>query len=94
MTAATATAWALACALVPIVICIFAGAAIGRGQSRLPGADVLVGFGLIGCTFTVVAVTTRLPLSRLMLGLAILSLFAPCFGGNGPAGVPPCSPSR
>jgi hypothetical protein len=66
-------ALALACALVPIVACIAAGSAVGRGRSRWPGADMLVGFGALTSALIVLAVTTRIPLSWLMAGLAILS---------------------
>jgi hypothetical protein len=64
---------ALVCALIPIVACIVAGSAVGRGRSRWPGADMLVGFGLLTGALTIVAVTTRIPLSWLMAGLGILS---------------------
>jgi len=76
----------LVCALVPTVVCVAAGAAIGRGRSRWPGADLLVGFGLAGCVFIVLAVTTRLPLSRLMLGIAIVAALAPLIRRQWPGG--------
>jgi hypothetical protein len=53
-----ALASALASALVPIVICMAAGSAVGRGNSRWPGADMLVGFGLLGGALTIFAVAT------------------------------------
>ena len=67
---------ALACALVPIVACIAAGSMVGRGQLRWPGADMLVGFGVLSSALTILAVTTRLPLSWLMAGIAILPVIA------------------
>jgi hypothetical protein len=67
---------ALLCTLLPIVACIVAGAAVGGGRSRWPGADMLVGFGLLTAALTVLAVTTRIPLSWLMAGLGILSVIA------------------
>jgi hypothetical protein len=67
---------ALLCTLLPIVACIVAGAAVGGGRSRWPGADMLVGFGLLTAALTVLAITTRIPLSWLMAGLGILSVIA------------------
>jgi hypothetical protein len=78
--------WTLACALLPIVVCIGAGAGIGRGRSRWPGADMLVGFGLVGTALTILAVTTRIPLSRLMAGLAGAAVIAPVIGRQLPGG--------
>jgi hypothetical protein len=75
MLASPALAWALACALLPVLACIMAGAAVG-GDKRWPGADMLVGFGLLGAALSILAVTTRLPLSLLMAGLAALSMLA------------------
>jgi hypothetical protein len=72
-----ALALALACALVPIAACIAAGSAIGRDRSRWPGADMLVGFGVLSSALIILAVTTRIPLSWLMACLAILSVIAP-----------------
>src|ERR1700716_250322 len=66
----------LACALIPIVACIVAGSAVRRGRSDWPGADMLVGFGLLTGALTILAVTTRIPLSWLMAGLGILSVAA------------------
>src|SRR5260370_9382797 len=60
---------ALASAAVPIVICMAAGSEVGRGDSRWPGADMLVGFGLLGGALTVLAVATPVPLSGLMIAL-------------------------
>jgi hypothetical protein len=68
--------WALASALVPMAACIAAGSAIGRGRLRWPGADMLVGFGLLSSALTILAVTTRIPLSWLMAGLAVISMVA------------------
>jgi hypothetical protein len=65
---------ALASALVPIVACIAAGSVIASGPSCWPGADMLVGFGLLTGILAILAVTTRLPLSWLMLGLVILPM--------------------
>jgi hypothetical protein len=79
-------AWTLTCALLPIVVCIGAGAAIGRGPSRWPGADMLVGFGLLGTALTILAVTTRIPLSRLMAGLAIAAMVTPVIRRQLPGG--------
>jgi hypothetical protein len=64
------TASTLACVLVTILVCAAAGSAIGS-RARLPGADILVGFGLMGGLLAIIAVTTRLPLSWIMAGLAI-----------------------
>ena len=71
-----ALASALASAAVPIVICMAAGSAVGRGDSRWPGADMLVGFGLLGGALTVLAVATPVPLSGLMIALTALSIVA------------------
>src|SRR5947207_1421548 len=65
----------LACVLVTNLVCAAAGSAIGS-RTRLPAADMLVGFGLLGGLLAIVAVTTRLPLSWIMAGLAIGSGFA------------------
>jgi hypothetical protein len=67
---------ALAFALVPIVACVAAGSAVGQGRLRWPGADMLVGFGLLGSALIILAVTVRIPLSWLMACLAILSAIA------------------
>jgi hypothetical protein len=67
---------ALGSALVPIVICTAAGSAVGRGNDRWPGADMLVGFGLVGGALTILAVATPIPLSGLMTALAALSIVA------------------
>jgi hypothetical protein len=71
-----ALASALASTAVPIVICMAAGSAVGRGDSRWPGADMLVGFGLLGGALTVLAVATPVPLSGLMIALTALSIVA------------------
>jgi hypothetical protein len=71
-----ALALALASSVVPILICMAAGSAVGRGNSRWPGADMLVGFGLVGGALTILAVTTPIPLSGLMTALAALSVVA------------------
>src|SRR5712691_10619942 len=76
MIADTVLASALACALVAIVVCLAAGSAVGRGRLRWPGADMLVGIGLLGSALTILAVTMRIPLSWLMACLAILSVIA------------------
>jgi hypothetical protein len=65
----------LACALIPIVLCIAAGSAI-RSPSDWPGSDMLVGFGLLSSALSILAVTMRLPLSWLMACLAALSMMA------------------
>jgi hypothetical protein len=67
---------ALVCTLIPIVACIVAGSAVGGGRSRWPGADMLVGLGLLTGALIVLGVTTRVPLSWLMAGLGILSVVA------------------
>src|SRR3974390_2140000 len=69
-------ALALACALVPVVTWIVAGSAVAPGPRRWPGADMLVGFGLLTGALTVFAVTTRIPLSWLMIGLVAASVIA------------------
>jgi hypothetical protein len=76
----------LASSLVPIVVCIAAGSAT-RGQLGWPGADMLVGFGLLSSALSILAVTTRIPLSWLMMGLATLWIIAllmrrQCPGGS------------
>jgi hypothetical protein len=58
----TVLASTLACALIPIVLCIAAGSAI-RSPSDWPGSDMLVGFGLLSSALSILAVTMRLPLS-------------------------------
>lgn len=77
---------ALASSLVPIVVCIAAGSAT-RGRLGWPGADMLVGFGLLSGALSILAVTTRMPPSWLMICLAILSMMAllmrrQCPGGS------------
>jgi hypothetical protein len=67
---------ALASALVPIVVCVAAGSALGRGDCRWPGADMLVGFGLLGGALAILAVTTPILLSWLMAALAVKSIVA------------------
>ena len=73
----SSVASAFASAMTTILVCIAAGAAIGRGCSRWPGTDMLVGLGLVGGVLTLVAATTRLPLSWIMLGLAVVALLWP-----------------
>jgi hypothetical protein len=68
-------AFNLACALVPILVCVAAGSVIGN-RFRWPGADMLVGFGLFTSLFAVLAVITRVALSWLMVSLGIASLVA------------------
>jgi hypothetical protein len=46
-------AFNLACALVPILVCVAAGSVIGN-RFRWPGADMLVGFGLFTSLFATV----------------------------------------
>jgi hypothetical protein len=65
----------LACALVPLLVCVAAGSAIGN-RFRQPGADMLVGFGLLTGLLAILAVTTRAPLSWLAVGLAGASVVA------------------
>src|SRR5229473_5498015 len=67
---------ALVCTSISIVACMVAGSMVGRGRSDWPGADMLVGFGLLTGVLTILAVTTRFPLSWLMAGLGILSVIA------------------
>src|SRR2546426_12074602 len=69
-------ALALACSLVPIVVCIAAGSATRGVRLGWPGADMLVGFGLLSSALSILAVTTRVPLSWLMTCLATLSMIA------------------
>ncbi len=71
-----ALASALASALIPIVTCMAAGSAVGCGNSRWPGADMLVGLGLVGGVLTILAVVTPIPLSGLMTALAVVSIIA------------------
>jgi hypothetical protein len=71
-----APASALAATAVPIVTCVAAGSAVGCGNSRWPGADMLVGFGLLGAALTILALATPIPLSGLMITLAALSIVA------------------
>jgi hypothetical protein len=77
---------ALAGALVPIFVCIAAGAPVGHGRLRWPGADMLVGFGLLSSAVIILAVTTRIPLAWLMACLAILSLIAVVIRRQWPGG--------
>jgi hypothetical protein len=77
---------ALASAAVPIVTCVAAGSAVGRGDSRWPGADMLVGFGLLGGVLTVLAVATPVPLSGLLIALAALSIVAVAIRRQMPGG--------
>src|ERR1700730_7634624 len=65
---------ALVSTLIPIVACIVAGSAVRRGQLGWPGADMLVGFGLLTGALSILAVTTRIPLSWLMTCLVTLSM--------------------
>lgn len=78
---------ALACALVPIFVCTAAGSAVGKGATRLPGADMLVGAGLAGGLLTILAVATRIPLRALMLAIAGLAVLAPLARRRLPGGV-------
>jgi hypothetical protein len=80
-------ATALACALVPPLVCTAAGAAVGRGASRLPGADMLVGAGLVGGAMTILAVTMRVPLSTLMPGIAGLAVLVSLLRHRLPGGL-------
>jgi hypothetical protein len=64
---------ALACSLVPIMVCVAAGSAT-RGRLGWPGADMLVGFGLLTSVLSILAVMTRIPLSWLMTCLVTLSM--------------------
>jgi hypothetical protein len=68
-------AFNLVCALVPILVCVAAGSAIGN-RFRQPGADMLVGFGLLTGLLAILAVTTRAALSWLTVGLAGASVVA------------------
>jgi hypothetical protein len=71
-----APASTLASAAVPIVICVAAGSVVGSGNSRWPGADMLVGLGLVGGALTILAVATPIPLSGLLIAFAALSIVA------------------
>jgi hypothetical protein len=62
----------LVCAVIPAVACIAAGSLWGRGPQRWPGADLLVGFGVLATALAMLAVTTPVPLSWLMAALALL----------------------
>src|SRR4030081_3930136 len=79
---------ALLSTLIPIGACIVAGAAVRRGRSGWPGADMLVGFGLLTGALAILAVTTRIPLSWLMAGLGILSVIALLIRRQLPGGSP------
>src|SRR6202165_5998395 len=78
---------ALACTLIPMVACIVAGSAVRRGRSGWPGSDMLAGFGLLAGALTILAVTTRIPLSWLMAGLGILSVTALLVRRQFPGGI-------
>ena len=78
---------ALSCALVPVLVCAAAGSAVGRGATRLPGADMLVGAGLASGVLTLLAVATRVPLSILMLAIAGFAVLAPLVRRKVPGGV-------
>ena len=69
--------WGLAATFAPICMCIAMGGAIGRGAARWPGADMLVGFGLLVSAVSILAVTTRLPLSWLMLSAGVVAAMVP-----------------
>jgi hypothetical protein len=75
----------LACALVPIFVCIAAGSATSN-RLDWPGADMLVGFGLVSGALSILAVTTRFPLSWLMICLATGSMTAPLMRRQWPGG--------
>jgi hypothetical protein len=75
----------LACALVPIFVCIVAGSATSN-RLDWPGADMLVGFGLVSGALSILAVTTRFPLSWLMICLATVSMTAPLMRRQWPGG--------
>jgi hypothetical protein len=77
----------LACALVPPLVCTVVGAAVGRGATRLPGADMLVGAGLAGGALTILAITTRVPLSTLMLAISGLAVLVALVRRRLPGGV-------
>jgi hypothetical protein len=79
---------ALACTLIPMVACIVAGSAVRRGRLGWPGADMLVGFGLLTGALSILAVTTRIPLSWLMAGLGTLSVIALLIRRQFPGGSP------
>jgi hypothetical protein len=81
-----AAASALAATAVPIVTCMAAGSAVGPGNGRWPGADMVVGFGLLGAALTILAVATPIPLSWLMIALAALSIAAVAIRRQVPGG--------
>jgi hypothetical protein len=72
--------------LAPIFLCIAAGSGLGAGRLRWPGADMLVGFGLLGPALTIVAVTTRIPITWIMVGLALVALATPLLARKCPGG--------
>src|ERR1700722_10530104 len=80
-------ATALACSLVPPLLCMAAGAGVGRGASRMPAADMLVGAGLAGGALTILAVTTPVPLHILMLGVAALAVLVALVRRTPPGGL-------
>jgi hypothetical protein len=80
------SASALMSALVPIAICTAAGSAVGYGNSRWPGADMLVGLGLVAGALTMLAVATPIPLSWLMVALIVPSIIALAIGRQIPGG--------
>jgi hypothetical protein len=75
----------ITCALIPIFVCIAAASAI-RGRSDWPGSDMLVGFGLLSSTLSILALTMRIPLSWLMTCLATLSMIALLMRRQSPGG--------
>jgi hypothetical protein len=66
-----ALALTLASALLPVLACIAAGSLVGRGSLRWPGADMLVGFGLLASALAILAIITPVPLSWLAAGLVV-----------------------
>lgn len=76
MIASAALVPTLASVAAVIATCMAAGSAVGRGDDRWPGADMLVGMGLLGGVLTILAVATPVPLSGLMIALGLLSIVA------------------
>jgi hypothetical protein len=74
MSAGIAVVSALPVCLSPVLACTIVGSIVGR--DRWAGADMLVGFGFLTGAVSILAVTTRVPLSWLMAAVASLSAVA------------------
>jgi hypothetical protein len=81
-----ASVWALAATLAPIALCVAMGVAVGNGRARWPGSDMFVGFGIMICAISMLAIATRLPLSSLMLAAGAVAVMVPLLRRELPGG--------